>query len=121
MTELEQRSRQDVAVAAKLFRGFADPTRLAILLELLEGERRVVDLVERVGGSQSNISGHLACLKDCGLVTDRPAGRASLYRLASPAAVDLLRHAEHVLAETGHAVALCPNYDDDHTAPAAPS
>lgn len=32
-------------VAAKLFRGFADPTRLAILLALTEGERRVVDLV----------------------------------------------------------------------------
>lgn len=121
MRELAQRARHDVAVAAKLFRGFADPTRLAILLELLDGELRVVDLVERVGGSQSNISGHLACLKDCGLVTDRPVGRASLYRLASPAVINLLRQAEHVLAETGHAVALCPTYDDNHTAPTSPS
>ena len=40
----------DVATAAKLFRGFADPTRLAILLALVDGERRVKDLVEVVGG-----------------------------------------------------------------------
>ena len=33
--------RSDVAVAAQLFRGFGDPTRLAILTELLAGERRV--------------------------------------------------------------------------------
>ncbi|QBI19948.1 metalloregulator ArsR/SmtB family transcription factor [Egibacter rhizosphaerae] len=112
MTELAEHAPDDAAVAAKLFRGLADPTRLAILLELLRGERRVVDLVERIGGSQSNISAHLACLKDCGLVTDRPVGRASVHRLASPAVTDLLRQAEHVLEETGHAVALCPTYDE---------
>jgi ArsR family transcriptional regulator, cadmium/lead-responsive transcriptional repressor len=104
---------RDVSVAAKLFRGFADPTRLAILLVLLAGESRVVDLVERVGGSQSNVSAHLACLKDCGLVTDRPQGRAVLYRLATPQVVELLRQAETLLAEVGHEVALCANYEED--------
>lgn len=103
----------DVGVAAKLFRGFADPTRLAVLLELLAGERRVVDLVETVGGSQSNVSAHLACLKDCGLVTDRPQGRAVLYRLATPQVVELLRQAERLLGEVGHEVALCGNYRQD--------
>ena len=112
MTELATR-RQGVTVAAKLFRGLADPTRLAILLALLDEELRVVDLVERVGGSQSNVSGHLACLKDCGLVTDRPLGRASLYRLGSATVRDLLRQAEDVLDEAGHAVELCPRYDDE--------
>ena len=90
-----------------MFRGFGDPTRLAILTELLDGERRVVDLVAAVGSSQSNVSGHLACLKECGLVADRPDGRAVRYRLASPAVVDLLRQAEVLLAEVGDAVALC--------------
>lgn len=90
-----------------MFRGFGDPTRLAILTELLDGERRVVDLVAAVGTSQSNVSGHLACLKGCGLVVDRPEGRAVRYRLASPAVVDLLRQAEVLLAEVGDAVALC--------------
>lgn len=100
----------DVAVAAQLFRGFGDPTRLAILLELLAGERRVTDLVARLGCSQSNVSGHLACLKECGLVVDRPQGRAVLYRLATPMVVDLLRQAEQLLAEVGQHVALCDNY-----------
>jgi ArsR family transcriptional regulator, cadmium/lead-responsive transcriptional repressor len=102
--------RSDVAVAAQLFRGFGDPTRLAILTELLAGERRVVELVEAVGGSQSNVSGHLACLKECGLIADRPEGRAVHYRLATPAVVGLLRQAEVLLAEVGQQVALCDNY-----------
>lgn len=100
----------DVAVAAQLFRGMGDPTRLAILTELLAGERRVVDLVEAVGSSQSNVSGHLACLKECGLVIDRPQGRAVHYRLATPGVVDLLRQAEMLLGEVGQQVALCRNY-----------
>lgn len=100
----------DVAVAAQLFRGFGDPTRLAILSELLGGERRVVDLVEALGCSQSNVSGHLACLKECGLVVDRPEGRSVHYRLATPAVVDLLRQAEALLAEVGQNVALCRKY-----------
>lgn len=106
----------DVSLAAKLFRGLADPTRLAILLELLGGERRVVDLLETIGGSQSNISAHLACLKDCGLVTDRPQGRAVLYRLATDHVLELLRDAETLLGEVGHDIALCDNYQADERA-----
>lgn len=102
--------RSDVAVAAQLFRGFGDPTRLAILTELLAGERRVVDLVEALGCSQSNVSGHLACLKECGLIADRPEGRAVRYRLATSSVVDLLRQAEQLLADVGQQVALCDNY-----------
>jgi ArsR family transcriptional regulator len=63
-----------------------------------------------VGGSQSNVSGHLACLKECGLVLDRPQGRAVHYRLASPAVVDLLRQAEVLLGQIGENVALCRNH-----------
>jgi DNA-binding transcriptional ArsR family regulator len=97
-------------IAAKLFRGFADPTRLAILLALTEGERRVTDLVGQLGAAQSTVSGHLACLKDCGLVTDRPQGRAVYYRVASPEVYELLVAAERLLAITGTAIDLCPNY-----------
>lgn len=100
----------DVAMAAQLFRGMGDPTRLAILTELLAGERRVVDLVEAIGCSQSNVSGHLACLKECGLVADRPQGRAVHYRLATPTVVALLRQAEALLGEVGHQVALCRSH-----------
>jgi ArsR family transcriptional regulator, cadmium/lead-responsive transcriptional repressor len=99
-----------IARATALFRGLADPTRLAILLELRKGERRVVDLATTVGLAQPTVSGHLACLRDCGLVTWRPVGRQSYYRLAVPELEQLLRAAEQVLARTGDAVELCPSY-----------
>lgn len=93
-----------------MFRGFADPTRLAILMALMDGERRVADLVDAVGGSQSNVSGHLACLRDCGLVADRPGRRRQVfYRLSGPEVVDLLRAAEVLLAANGSAIDLCSN------------
>lgn len=100
----------DVHLVAKVFRGFADPTRLAILVALAEGEMRVTDLQARLGGSQGNISGHLACLKDCGLVVDRPEGRAVFYRIADPEVITVIRAAEGLLATTGPRVELCPNY-----------
>lgn len=107
----------DTAVArgTALFRGLADPTRLAILLELRNGERRVVDLAATVGLAQPTVSGHLACLRDCGLVTWRPVGRQSYYRLAVPELDQLLRAAETILARTGDAVVLCPTYGTVHT------
>lgn len=103
-------------MTATLFRGFADRTRLALLIALTAGERRVVDLVREVGGSQANVSGHLACLKDCGLVADRPAGRQVFYRLSGPEVVAVIRAAEILLAGQGRAVALCPNYNEAPTA-----
>ncbi|MCL1693293.1 MAG: metalloregulator ArsR/SmtB family transcription factor [Actinomycetia bacterium] len=103
-------TRSDTDVAAKLFRGFGDRTRLAILAELADGERRVTDLVETLGRSQSTISSHVACLRDCGLVEARVEGRQMFYRVAFPEVVALLRSAEELLTEIGHEVELCPNY-----------
>ena len=98
------------ALAAKLFRGFAEPTRMALLLELQSGEQRVSDFVQAVGGSQSNVSGHLACLKECGLVTDRPGERRQVfYRLAGPDVSELLAAAERLLVANGTAIELCTN------------
>ena len=97
-------------LAARMFRGFADPTRVAILLALLDGERRVADLVEAVGSSQPNVSGHLACLKGCGLVIDRPGDRRQVfYRLANPLVRELLVAGERLLQANGDAVELCRN------------
>ncbi len=81
---------------------------MAILLALVDGERRVSDLVEAVGGSQSNISGHLACLRECGLVVGRPGERRQVfYRLASPEVTELLEAAEQLLEASGTAIELC--------------
>lgn len=101
----------EIANAAKLFCGFGDATRLGIINLLSTGERRVSDIVEAVGGSQGNISGHLRCLKDCGLVADRRSGREVHYRIAHHEVVDVLRAAEELLAVTGERIELCPNYD----------
>ncbi len=100
----------DLSVAARLFHGLSDPTRLAILLALLDGERRVTDLVAAVGSSQSNVSNHLACLRECGLVVDRPAERRQVfYSIARPELFEVLAASERLLAEAGHEVRLCTN------------
>jgi DNA-binding transcriptional ArsR family regulator len=100
-----------LSVAACLFHGFSDASRLAIVRHLALGEHRVVDLTEHLGLAQSTVSKHLACLRDCGLVESRPQGRASLFSLTHPeATLQLLSAAEQLLALTGDAVALCPVY-----------
>lgn len=97
-------------IAAALFHGFSERTRISILLSLLDGEKRVVDLINEVGGSQSNISGHLACLKDCGLVVHRPEGRQTFYAVANKEVVGVLRAAEKLLAINGDAIELCSRF-----------
>lgn len=100
-----------LSAAACLFHGFSDPARLTILQHLLLGEHRVVDLTEHLGLAQSTVSKHLACLKDCGLVTSRPEGRASMFSVTHPdATAALLTAAEQLLELTGYAVTLCPNH-----------
>ncbi|HEX6054468.1 MAG TPA: metalloregulator ArsR/SmtB family transcription factor [Intrasporangium sp.] len=97
--------------AACLFHAFQDPSRLAIVQHLVLGEHRVVDLTAHLGLAQSTVSKHLACLKDCGLVSSRPHGRASVFSLNHPEALmDLLAAAERLLGLTGDAVMLCPRY-----------
>ncbi len=103
---------KDITAAVCLFRSLADPTRLAIVRHLAFGEHKVVELTAHLGLAQSTVSAHLACLRDCGLVTSRPQGRASVYSLARPELLELLTAAERVLAATGNAVALCPTYGE---------
>lgn len=101
----------ELAAAASLFHGFSDPSRIAILRHLALGEHRVVDLTAHLGLAQSTVSKHLACLRGCGLVTARPEGRATVYTLNhAEALMDLWAAAERLLAATGDAVALCPNF-----------
>ena len=89
--------RSSLSAAACLFRGFSDASRLAILQHLAIGEHRVVDLTAHLGLAQSTVSKHLACLKDCGLVSSRPEGRASVYSLNhSEALLDLLLSLIHI-------------------------
>ena len=101
----------DATAAVCLFRSLADPTRLAIVRHLALGEHKVVELTAHLGLAQSTVSGHLACLRDCGLVISRPQGRASVYSLARPELLETVTAAERVLAATGE-VRLCPTYGE---------
>lgn len=111
LTRGDTPSEQSLDAAACLFHGFSDASRLEILRHLSLGEHRVVDLTTHLGLAQSTVSKHLACLRDCGLVTSRAQGRASVFSLAHPEALmELLAAAERLLGLTGEAVALCPVY-----------
>ena len=119
MTNSDVEARRDsFAPAAALFRSLGDPARLAIPRRLVDQPARVIDLVAALGLAQSTVSKHLACLRDCGLVTSEPVGRASVFSLTQPALGDLFAAAETVLAATGNAVALCPGALTTHAAPA---
>jgi ArsR family transcriptional regulator, cadmium/lead-responsive transcriptional repressor len=96
--------------AVALFSSLGDATRLSIVRRLAQGEARVVDLTGELGLAQSTVSKHLACLRDCGLVDFRTEGRQSFYALSRPELMDVLVAAEALLAATGEAVVLCPNY-----------
>lgn len=99
-----------IDLQAKLFRGFADPSRLSILEALLEKERTVSDLVETTGLSQPNVSNHLSCLRDCGLVIARQQGRFAYYSLSDDRVANLLLLAGELLADVACGVYECTRY-----------
>lgn len=97
-------------VKAKLFRGFADPSRLAILEVLREGPLSVGEIVEMTGLGQSNTSNHLGCLHDCGLVSREQRGRYVYYRLSDDRVGELLTASDDLLLDTARGVYECIRY-----------
>ena len=93
-------------VRARFFHGLADPSRLAILDALREGERTAGEIATAAGLSPSNASRHLACLKDCGLVEARQDWRRVYYRLADGVA-DLLLVIDRFIDRVAERVAAC--------------
>ncbi|MDN5572158.1 MAG: metalloregulator ArsR/SmtB family transcription factor [Propionibacteriaceae bacterium] len=86
---------------AHLLAALAEPARLSLLRHLTLGEHRVVELTAHLGLAQSTTSAHLARLRECGLVSVRSDGRASVYALVAPAELDaLLAAAEALRAAT---------------------
>jgi ArsR family transcriptional regulator, cadmium/lead-responsive transcriptional repressor len=106
--------------AATLFRSLADPARLAIVRQLVTGPARVVDLTRTLGLAQSTVSGHLACLRECGLAAAQPQGRASVWSLTQPELLGLLAAAEAVLEAIGSAVTSGLGYGEQQAAAPAP-
>lgn len=93
---------------AALFRGLADGSRLAIMEALRSGPLTVGEIVQRTKLSQSNASNHLACLRECGLVTRQHEGRFVYYRLSDERVALLLAAAEELLEYVAQGVCLCP-------------
>ncbi|WP_040668026.1 ArsR/SmtB family transcription factor [Nitrolancea hollandica] len=96
---------------AKLFRGFSDPSRLAILEALRDGPLSVGEIVSITGLSQPNTSNHLSCLHDCGLVVREPRGRHVYYQLSDGRVATLLETAEQVLSDVAKGIYECARYD----------
>lgn len=96
---------------AKLFRGFADPSRLSILETLREGPLHVGAIVAQTGLSQPNVSNHLRCLSECGLVCSEPRGRFVHYRLTDERIAELLALADELVAGAACGVGPCRNYE----------
>lgn len=101
---------EGVQLQAKLFRGFGDPARLAILQTLQDGPMTVTDIVAATGMSQSNTSNHLGCLRDCGLVIAEQQGRYVTYHLSDDRVGDLLVLAGSLLADVARGVYDCTRY-----------
>ena len=99
-----------IDLQAKLFRGFADPSRLSILQALREREHTVGELVKITGFTQPNVSNHLSCLRDCGLVTVRQQGRYAYYSLSDDRVAKLLLLADELLADVARGVYECTRY-----------
>src|ERR1700750_2005884 len=70
-----------MASILKSLRLAADPNRLRVLLLLENEELSVAELQEILAKGQSQISTHLAQLKQAGLLEDRRTGKHIFYRL----------------------------------------
>ena len=106
---------QATALKAKLFRGFSDTSRLSILEALRDEPLTVGVIVEKTGLSQSNVSNHLRCLSDCGLVISTPQGRYTLYQLSDSRVGTLLSLADELLSDVARGVYECTRYESIQT------
>jgi DNA-binding transcriptional ArsR family regulator len=100
-----------LSLKARLFRGFADPSRLAVLEALRAGPRCVSEVVAATNLSQPNVSAHLACLVECGLARSTRQGRFVYYAIADDRALKILEEAEAILGGIGSEVFRCTRYD----------
>jgi DNA-binding transcriptional ArsR family regulator len=80
----------DVNRASRSLKAMSHPLRLKILCTLGEQEVSVQDIVERVGTSQSNISQHLAILRDKGILASRKDANRVYYRMVDARTLKLI-------------------------------
>ena len=69
---------------AEITKTMAHPLRLAILHSLRDGEKTVNELTSLLGVSQSNVSQHLALMRQRQIVKTRKTGATVYYSVSSP-------------------------------------
>lgn len=104
--------RNDYSVEAKFFRGLSDATRLSVFLTLIDGEKTVGIIVKKTRQSQSNVSNHLKCLSDCGLVKNRREGKNIYYSLKDAKTKRLLKLSEQVISKVYADIEACLRYKE---------
>jgi DNA-binding transcriptional ArsR family regulator len=98
------------SLSARFFRVLGDPTRiraLQLLLDAPAGECSVGELVDALGAPQSRVSTHLSCLRWCGLVQTRRAGKQVYYRIVDPRLRTLLSLGTEMACDHTAGVASC--------------
>jgi len=81
---------EDIMQASLAIKAIAHPLRLKILCVLAGDELSVQDIVAFVGTSQSNISQHLAILRDKGVLATRKEANRVFYRIGDPRTLRLV-------------------------------
>ncbi len=91
---------EDVETASRSLKAISHPLRLKILCVLGENEVSVQDIVECVGTSQSNISQHLAILRDKGILSSRKEANRVFYRVGDSRTLKLISMMQEVFCST---------------------
>jgi ArsR family transcriptional regulator, cadmium/lead-responsive transcriptional repressor len=106
------RESEEMCLLAKLFNGFANSTRLSILLLLAQrGEMKVGELVDELGAPQPRVSDHLRCLAWCGYVRVRREGRNAFYAVADERVMQILELGEELLQDNLEHVEACDDME----------
>ena len=75
---------------SEIFHALANPTRIAIVEALRDGEMSAGKLIEKLGIEQANASQHLSILRAKQIVVNRKAGNQVFYSLRDPALIEVL-------------------------------
>lgn len=81
---------EDILQASLAIKAIANPLRLKILCVLGSKEISVQNIVTDVGTTQSNISQHLAILRDKGVLSTRKDANRVYYRIGDPRTLKLV-------------------------------
>lgn len=92
---------EDIDRASRSLKAMSHPLRLKILCTLGPNEISVQDIVEHVGTSQSNISQHLAILRDKGILSARKDANRVYYRVGDSRTLRLISMMREVFCTTG--------------------